>query len=47
MRVLVRHGISRDLGDLFVADVKRSLEHFKKHEVKTQLIEDEGGGFRH
>ena len=47
MRVLVRHGISRDLGDLFVADVKRSLEHFKKYEVKTQLTEDEGGGFRH
>ena len=47
MRVLVRHGISRDLGDLFVADVKRSLEHFKKHEAKTQLTEDEGGGFRH
>ena len=47
MRVLVRHGISRDLGDLFVEDVKRSLEYFKKHEVNVSLNEDEGGGFSH
>jgi len=30
MRLLIRHGVSRDLGDLFVEDVKRSLEYFKK-----------------
>lgn len=47
MRVLVRHGVSRDLGDLFVEDVKRSLEYFKKHAITTPMDEEEGGGFHH
>ncbi len=47
MRVLIRHGVSRDLGDLFVEDVKRSLEYFKKHKITTPMSEEEGGGFHH
>ena len=47
MRILVRHGVSRDLGDLFVEDVARSLEYFRKHSITTPLSEEEGGGFHH
>jgi glutamate decarboxylase len=47
MRVLVRHGVSRDLGDLFVEDVKRSLEYFKKHRGTPTMDAEEGTGFHH
>ncbi|MBC8321769.1 MAG: glutamate decarboxylase [Bacteroidetes bacterium] len=47
MRVLVRHGVSRDLGDLLVEDIKRSLEYFKKHSITTPMSEEESGGFHH
>lgn len=47
MRVLVRHGVSHDLGDLFVEDVKRSLEYFKKHNGKPTMDAEEGTGFHH
>jgi len=47
MRLLIRHGVSRDLGDLFVEDVKRSLEYFKNHEIVNSVTEKEGGGFHH
>jgi glutamate decarboxylase len=47
MRIMVRHGVSRDLCDLFVEDVKRSLEYFKNHKVATPISEKEGGGFHH
>ncbi|NQU33158.1 MAG: glutamate decarboxylase, partial [Bacteroidetes bacterium] len=47
MRVLVRHGVSRDLGDLLVEDIKRSMEYFKVHKISTPMTEKEGGGFHH
>jgi len=47
MRLLIRHGVSRDLGDLFVEDVKRSLEYFKNHRIVDSITENEGGGFHH
>ena len=47
MRVLVRHGVSRDLGDLFIEDLKRSLDYFHKHKVVSSLESDEGTGFHH
>ncbi len=47
MRVLVRHGVSRDLGDLFVQDVIRSLEYFDKHRITSSIKADEGTGFHH
>lgn len=47
MRIMIRHGVSRDLIDLFVEDVKRSLEYFKNHKVTTPISEKEGGGFHH
>lgn len=33
MRVLVRHGYSRDLADLFLDDLRRALDHFRDHPV--------------
>lgn len=46
-RILVRHGVSRDLAALLIDDIKRSLEYFKKHPVTTPLTEEEAGGFNH
>ncbi|MBT5415238.1 MAG: glutamate decarboxylase [Rhodospirillaceae bacterium] len=46
-RILVRHGFSRDLGDLLLEDMKRTLEHFEGHPVATPLTQDEAGGYDH
>jgi glutamate decarboxylase len=46
-RVLVRHGVSRDLGSLLVEDFKQALDYFKKHPVEIQLSEEEASGFHH
>lgn len=46
-RILVRHGVSRDLGSLLIDDLKRSLDYFEKHPVSKPLSEDEAGGFSH
>ena len=46
-RILVRHGVSRDLGSLLIDDLKRSLVYFEKHPVSKPLSEDEAGGFSH
>ncbi|MBK0398530.1 glutamate decarboxylase [Limibaculum sp. M0105] len=46
-RVLVRHGFSKDLATLFVADMKRCLEHFAAHPVTTPMTEREAGGYSH
>ena len=47
IRLMIRHGVSRDLGDLLVEDIKRSLEYFENHKITTSLNEKEGGGFHH
>lgn len=47
MRVLVRHGVSRDLGDLLVSDIERSLDYFEKHKITIPLTEKEGSSFHH
>lgn len=47
MRILVRHGVSKDLGRLLIGDIKRSLEHFEKHSVTEPLSEKEAGGYKH
>lgn len=46
-RVLIRHGFSRDMADLLLADIKRSIEHFKKHPVASSLNGEEGQSFHH
>jgi glutamate decarboxylase len=46
-RILVRHGVSRDLADLLLDDVERSIDHFRRRPVRTPLTRDEAGGFHH
>jgi glutamate decarboxylase len=47
MRILVRHGFSRDMGDLFLADLRRCMDYFRKNPVTVPLSEGEAGGYRH
>jgi glutamate decarboxylase len=46
-RILVRHGVSRDLGSLLVKDIKLALAHLDKHPAQTSLGSKDGGGFHH
>ncbi|WP_417731152.1 glutamate decarboxylase [Rosistilla oblonga] len=46
-RILVRHGVSRDLGALLIEDIKRSIDYFKKHPVQSQITSEEASGFHH
>jgi len=46
-RILVRHGFSRDMGDLLIGDMKRSMDYFKKNPVTKPLTEKEAGGYKH
>jgi glutamate decarboxylase len=32
-RILVRHGVSRDLGSLLVDDIKSCLDYFSQHPI--------------
>ncbi len=46
-RILVRHGVSRDLGDLLLADMKRAIRYFELNPVLTSLTEETAGGYKH
>ena len=46
-RVLVRHDFSRDLADLLLNDLRRSLRQLREHGPTPPLSEREAGGFRH
>lgn len=46
-RVLLRQGVSRDLIALLLADIVRTLDYFKTHQVIDHLTEAEGGSFAH
>lgn len=46
-RVLIRHGFSRDMADLFLEDLKRSIEFFRKNPITHGASQDEAGGFKH
>lgn len=46
-RILVRHGVSRDLADLLLADFQRTLDYFAKRPASHPLDEQEAGGFHH
>jgi len=47
MRILVRHGFSRDLADLLVEDLKRSIDYLKMNPVTHNASEAESGGYKH
>jgi glutamate decarboxylase len=46
-RILVRHGMSTDLAELLIADLKRTLEALEKNPVTHSLTAEEAGGFNH
>jgi len=46
-RILVRHGVSRDLAFLLIGDMKNAFEYFRKHPVESQLTSKEASGFHH
>lgn len=46
-RILVRHGVSRDLISLLLEDFNRCLEYFEKHPVSEPQTATEAEGFHH
>ena len=46
-RILVRNGVSLDLCQLLVGDIKSALRHFQSHPVHKSLTSDEAAGFHH
>jgi glutamate decarboxylase len=46
-RILVRHGVSRDLAVLLLKDMKASLDYLAKHPLQKPLTGEEASGFHH
>jgi glutamate decarboxylase len=46
-RILVRHGVSKDLGALLIEDFKRCIAYFDAHPITTSMTAEEAGGFHH
>ena len=46
-RVLVRQGVSRDLCELLMEDLRESISHFDKHPATVPMTKEESGGFSH
>lgn len=46
-RVLVRHGVSRDLINLLIEDIKRSIAYFDSHPVSNPLTGEDGTSYHH
>ncbi len=46
-RILVRNGVSRDLADLLLGDMRDALTHLEKHPAQAPLDADAGSGFHH
>lgn len=47
MRIVVRHGFSVDMADLFLADVRRCLDQLTAHPPSSSLTHTEAGSFNH
>ena len=47
MRVLVRHGFSRDMADMLLEDMKRGIEFLQKHRPASPQTAAEGTTFTH
>jgi glutamate decarboxylase len=46
-RILVRHGVSRDLASLLLENMTDALAYFEARPVRNQLTEKEASGFHH
>lgn len=46
-RILVRHGVSRDIASLLLEDFRRTLAFFEDHPSSANINEKDGSGFHH
>jgi len=46
-RILVRHGVTKDLASLLLEDMQRCFDYFEKHPITNPMVEAEAGGFHH
>jgi len=46
-RILVRHGVSRDLATMLLADMKRAIAQFEQHPGRAGVSAEEATGFHH
>ncbi|MEM9253355.1 MAG: glutamate decarboxylase [Planctomycetota bacterium] len=46
-RILVRHGVSRDLGSLLLKDIRDAIAFFERHPIQTHMTEAEASSFHH
>jgi glutamate decarboxylase len=46
-RILVRQGVSRDLGEILMQDFRDSIAHFERHPTTVPMTKEEAGGFSH
>ena len=46
-RILVRHGVSRDLASLLIEDMNRCLDYFKAHPITNPVTAEEATGYHH
>ncbi|MEM8659739.1 MAG: glutamate decarboxylase [Pseudomonadota bacterium] len=46
-RILVRHGVSRDLATLLLDDIRATLQYLDKHPAQSSLDSSEATGFHH
>lgn len=47
MRILIRHGVSHDMVDLLVQDLKRTIEKFQKFPIVNSVDEESSSTFNH
>jgi glutamate decarboxylase len=47
MRVVVRHGVSMDMAEHFLQNLRDSLNYFERHPVSSSMTAEEGAGFNH
>ena len=46
-RILIRHGVSKDLGALLIEDFKRCIAYFNAHPITSPMTAEEASGFHH
>lgn len=46
-RAVIRHGFSRDMAGLLLADIAEAVETLERHPVSVPLTQHEAGGFGH
>ncbi|WP_166825709.1 glutamate decarboxylase [Thalassoroseus pseudoceratinae] len=46
-RILVRHGVSRDLGSLLLDDMNNAIAYLQKHPSQSPVTAEEASGFHH